>query len=305
MKKVSILIPVYNREKIINKTIQSALSQTYQNIEIIIVDNKSNDSTFEICKNYEKIDNRIKVYQNNKNIGPVENWKKCLEYSTGYYVKFLWSDDWLDDNFIEEHVNILENNENVGFTFSPAYIVQNDKKKISYDLFEKNVIFDSKDFIKYYFSKGKIPVSPGCALFRRKDVEKNLLVDIPNEDNLEFNRFGAGNDFLIFLLTTLTYDKIAFVNSTKAYFRYHEDSFSVSNNLSLYYDYAIYYFLQKLNDKTCYNFFKTMIFLKKVKHKEYNNLYSKINGKVSLSFLTKKINKKIISKIRGVFRWKN
>ena len=61
--KVSILVPVYNREDLIGQTLNSALNQTYKNIEIIVVDNSSTDNTWEVVQSYEKQDSRIKAFQ--------------------------------------------------------------------------------------------------------------------------------------------------------------------------------------------------------------------------------------------------
>ena len=77
--KVSILIPVFNRKSYISDCIQSALDQTISSIEIIIVDNASNDGTWEICQEYANRDQRIRIFRNDTNIGPVRNWKKCLD----------------------------------------------------------------------------------------------------------------------------------------------------------------------------------------------------------------------------------
>ena len=67
--KVSILIPVYNREDLIGQTLNSAIDQTYHNIEIIVVDNASTDNTWKVIQRYEKQDGRIKAFRNNTNIG--------------------------------------------------------------------------------------------------------------------------------------------------------------------------------------------------------------------------------------------
>lgn len=73
---VSILIPVYNRENLIEETVQSALNQTYKNIEIIVVDNQSTDNTWEILQKLASQDERIKIFQNNTNIRPCEKLEK-------------------------------------------------------------------------------------------------------------------------------------------------------------------------------------------------------------------------------------
>lgn len=295
LRKVSILIPVYNREKIINETIESALSQTYKNIEIIIVDNCSTDKTYEICKQYEKNNNKVKVYRNEENIGPVRNWLECLKHSTGHYIKFLWSDDWMDNDFIEKTVPYLED-EDVAFAYSPAYIVYEDYKELAYALFDEDKLYESKQFEYMAILKGDVPVSPGCALFRRKDVIDNLMVEIPNDDKLIFNKFGAGNDLLLFLLPLLKYKKVAYINSTKSYFRAHKGSFSCSNNLTLYYDWARLYYLNHIDDLNVIKKFKTNIWIKSLKNKEYKNINNNINCNLDFIFLIEKSMKKLLKK---------
>ena len=98
---VSILIPTYNREKIILETLNCAVNQTYKNTEVIVVDNKSTDNGFEIIKGFAKSHPNVRVYQNEENIGPVKNWLKCMDYATGEYAKILWSDDLIAPDFIE------------------------------------------------------------------------------------------------------------------------------------------------------------------------------------------------------------
>ena len=65
MNKISVIIPVYNAEKYIDKCLKSVINQSYKNLEIIIIDDKSNDKTFSICKGYENKDRRIKLLKNN------------------------------------------------------------------------------------------------------------------------------------------------------------------------------------------------------------------------------------------------
>ncbi|MFK2298794.1 glycosyltransferase family 2 protein [Bacteroides fragilis] len=99
---VSIVIPTYNREQYIEDAIKSAINQTYRNIEIIIVDNCSTDSTWDILNRWAERDERIKVFRNKMNIGPVLNWNECFEHTSGDFIKILWSDDWMAIDFIEK-----------------------------------------------------------------------------------------------------------------------------------------------------------------------------------------------------------
>ena len=112
---VSIVIPVYNRADMVKEAIDSALAQTYENIEIIVVDNCSTDDTWCVITSYDTP--LLKVYKNDKNIGPVLNWKKGIELSKGKYIKLLFSDDKISDNYIEESLKLFTHD--TAFVLSP------------------------------------------------------------------------------------------------------------------------------------------------------------------------------------------
>lgn len=100
-KLVSIVVPNYNKGKYIEDTLKSLLSQTYKNLEIIIVDDGSTDNSLEILKKYEKFDYRVKVYYN-EHLGKIESLNYGVVRSNGYYVKIWGSDDYMQDYVIEE-----------------------------------------------------------------------------------------------------------------------------------------------------------------------------------------------------------
>lgn len=104
--KISIVVPVYNQEKYLDISIPSLLSQTYTNIEIIIVNDGSIDSSEEIIKKYSSNDNRIKVIEKN-NGGLVDATIYGIKNATGDYVAFLDPDDRVDSDFIENFINEL------------------------------------------------------------------------------------------------------------------------------------------------------------------------------------------------------
>jgi glycosyltransferase involved in cell wall biosynthesis len=245
--KVSILIPVYNRANLIEETVNSALAQTYKNIEVIISDNKSTDNTWKILQELAKKDYRIKIFKNDMNIGPVRNWKRCIDEATGKYGKILWSDDLIAPEFLEKTVPFLDDKD-VGFVFTGTeiYIDGTDKKSSHYFIGETGV-YDSKTYIDGVLFNGQYPVSPGCSLFRLKDLEKNLLVDVPNKVGSNFSMHAIGNDLLIFLLTAYQYKNFAFVNKKLSFFRAHEGSISIQSNdgkLPLHYNLASSYFVE-------------------------------------------------------------
>lgn len=246
-KLVSILIPVYNRENLIEETVQSALNQTYKNIEIIVVDNQSTDNTWEILQKLASKDERIKIFQNERNIGPVRNWKRCIDEANGEYGKILWSDDLIAPQFLEKTVPYLEN-EDVGFVFTGTEIFINgtDKKSSHYFIGETS-LYESEQYVNGVLFDENYPVSPACALFRLKDLQINLLVDIPNKVNSDFSMHAIGNDLLIFLLTAHQYKNFAFVNEKLSFFRAHDGSISIQSNdgkLPLHYNLASAYFIE-------------------------------------------------------------
>lgn len=246
--KVSILIPVYNRAKIILETLNSAIDQTYENIEVIVVDNKSTDNTFEVVKEFAESHSNVRVYQNEEDIGPVRNWRRCLDYATGEYVKILWSDDLIDPTFVEKTLPYLVAYENVGFVFTGAEIFNDDTGQRGKAYFIGDTgIYDTKKFIEGSLLRRVFPVSPGNALFRKKDVKKNLVINIPNEIGIDFKIRAIGNDLLIYLLTAKDYPKFAFVDETLSFFRAHEGSITTYSNgseLTMLYHIAEAYFVE-------------------------------------------------------------
>jgi len=248
MSSVSILIPVYNRKKIIAETIESALAQTFKNFEVVVVDNASEDGTWEVLQDIAKKDSRIRIFKNDNNIGPVRNWKRCVDEATGEYGKILWSDDLISTEFLEKTVPFLDDNEDVGFVFTGTEIFMEGggASKAVYFIGESGVR-STNEYIRGVVKGGGYPVSPGCALFRLKDIHHNLLIDIPNKVGSDFSMHAIGNDLLLFLLTAQRYRKFAYVNEKLSFFREHSGSISTKSKngkLPLHYDLSISYFLE-------------------------------------------------------------
>ena len=245
---VSILIPVYNRENYILDCVNSALSQTYSNIEVIVVDNHSDDNTWPLLIENYKNNKKVHLYRNEKNIGPVRNWLKCLEYANGYLGKILWSDDLIKQDFIEETIKFFFDRD-IGFVFTSVQKLKGDNYQdlVLYSL-GKSGEYGTKFFIQNSLSGHQLPKSPGCAIFRLDDIKKNLMENIDNKLNLDFAQLAAGNDLLLFLLTARDYKKFYFINKPLAVFRNHENSITTNSGvekLVLLYAMAKAYFFDK------------------------------------------------------------
>ena len=134
--KLSIIIPVYNAEKYLNKCLDSIINQTYKDIEIILINDGSIDNSLKICKEYEE-DSRIVIIDKNNN-GVSEARNDGLKRATGEYVTFVDADDWLDLNTCETIMNVLNNN-NYDLLLFP-YIREYNNKSLPRNLFNSNVI---------------------------------------------------------------------------------------------------------------------------------------------------------------------
>lgn len=100
-KKISIIVPVYNSEKYLDKCINSILKQTYKNIEIIAINDGSTDGSYEKLKSYAKRDDRIRVF-NQDNKGSTEARIKGVQQARGKWIGFVDSDDWIEPNMFEK-----------------------------------------------------------------------------------------------------------------------------------------------------------------------------------------------------------
>ena len=106
--KVSVLVAVYNAEKYLSKCLDSLISQTYKNIEIICIDDCSKDSSAKILNKYASSDNRIKILTLAKNSGQANARNEGLKIASGEYITMLDSDDWFADDSIEKAVEAIE-----------------------------------------------------------------------------------------------------------------------------------------------------------------------------------------------------
>lgn len=108
MSKISIIIPMYNAEKYISKCLKSIINQSFNNIEIIIVNDGSTDNSLEICKKYAEVDDRI-IILNKKNSGVSVARNEGMNVATGKYVIFVDADDWIDESMCQSlHKRISE-----------------------------------------------------------------------------------------------------------------------------------------------------------------------------------------------------
>ncbi|MDO1501081.1 glycosyltransferase [Winogradskyella maritima] len=126
---VSICIPTYNGANFIEEAIKSVLNQSYKNIEIIVSDDNSSDATLSIikhCLSESKI--KLNIHQHNP-MGIGANWNNCVRKANGEFIKFLFQDDVLTNNCLEEMVNKIILSESIGLVYSRRAIIGKKKNK--------------------------------------------------------------------------------------------------------------------------------------------------------------------------------
>lgn len=128
MKKVSVLIPAYNAEPYIKAAIDSILGQTYQDFELIVVDDCSTDDTYNIISQYVARDSRITAFRNEHNQGIAKNRNKLLGFATGEYIIWQEADDISLPQRIEHQLAFMEAHPNVAIC--GGYLECFDEKKI-------------------------------------------------------------------------------------------------------------------------------------------------------------------------------
>ena len=107
-EKVSIIVPMYNAEKFIGKTIESVLSQTYENWEMLIMNDVSTDNSLAVVNEYAKKDDRIKVVNTEKNMGVVKGRNHLIDLANGKYIAFLDADDYWHSQKLEKQIQFMK-----------------------------------------------------------------------------------------------------------------------------------------------------------------------------------------------------
>ncbi len=187
---ISVLIPVYKVEKYIDRCLKSVLSQSYRNLEILLVWQPSNDNTYEIIKKWEKIDPRIRIIEQNKpDLSTARN--TLLKESKSNIITFLDSDDMINNRFIEILLKELENND-ADVVTSDIFAFKNENQiKIEYNKTYKKEIYDNESYLYKSFSGG---FGSSSGVSQAKLYRKKLFEDIlfPNnrlsEDNATIYR---------------------------------------------------------------------------------------------------------------------
>lgn len=165
-KLVSVIIPVYKAEDFVAKTIRSVLRQTYQELEVIIVDDGSPDRSIDVCRQFE--DPRIKIVQQaNRGLAGARN--TGIRNSTGDYVALIDADDLWTIDKIEKHVEHLETSSEIGVSFSYSELIDENDKSTGL----KQIPTKIKDITPPYILR-RNPIGNGSTPVFRREVFKDI-----------------------------------------------------------------------------------------------------------------------------------
>ena len=190
--KISIIVPVYNTEKYLEQCLGSLLAQTYKNLEIICVNDGSNDNSKNILEHYKNLDERINVI-NQENQGQSEARNKGIENATGEWITFVDSDDWVKIDCYEKFYKALNEKEFDIFMFNGVSFNEKGKDLALRDFFRiENWSKTSGEIIT--FKDCKNPFEGNLSVYN-KIYKKKFLDSL----NLKFEKFSLMEDELFWI----------------------------------------------------------------------------------------------------------
>lgn len=202
---ITIIIPVYKVEEYIHKCVNSVLNQTYNNLEIFLVDDGSPDNCGEICEDYSKKDHRIKViHKNNGGLSDARN--VAIDIANGEYITFVDSDDYVSKDYIEVLYELIEKYQ-CKISVSAFLKFKEDYQFIDKNEIIKENLFSCEDAIKEMFYQRKFDTSAWAKLYH-----KSLF-----SDGIRYPKGLLYEDLATTYKLFLKSDKIAFSNK-KTYF---------------------------------------------------------------------------------------
>lgn len=168
---VSVCIPAYNSAVYIKKTMESVLSQEYENIELVVVDDCSRDNTLEVVRSVK--DPRVRIVKNEKNLGMTGNWNKCLAEAKGDYIKLICADDILYRDSIKKELRALLKHPEVTLVMSDTALIDEKGERTGcFKRYPRSGLLDGKKVAKRALIFKSFFGAPCNTLFPRSSWER-------------------------------------------------------------------------------------------------------------------------------------
>ena len=217
MHKISIIIPVYNTEHYLKQCIDSVINQSFDNIEIICINDCSTDNSQKILEQYSEKDNRIKIINNSKNIGSAGSRNKGIELALGDYIAFVDSDDWIDKDYIKKLYNsCIQNNTEIAICNFHKYDDKLQSCTETNGYSERNKIYENVNDLKYILFNYDINIynvfmdAPWNRLIR-----KELLL----KHKIRFQNLPVWDDVSFVATSSTMCNNISYVHDKLIYYR--------------------------------------------------------------------------------------
>lgn len=226
--KVSVIVPVYNvPERYLEKCVSSLVNQTLNDIEIILVDDGTPDTSGKLCDDFAKKDSRIKViHQENKGLCGARN--TGVKSSTGEWISFVDGDDWIEPNAYEKLYNIGTKN-NVDVVMF-GYVKDYPSKSVimHYDkYFENKKVYNTSEDIAY-LQKMILNYNANCAMAPTKFIRKSVIEKYNIYHDEKLRQGAEGIEFNIRLFSKIK--SALFLNETFYHYIYNDESITTVHN---------------------------------------------------------------------------
>lgn len=219
--KVSIIIPVYNVESYIVECLDSLINQTLKEIEIILIDDHSTDSSGKICDEYTAKDNRVVVIHNETNIRQGLSRNKGIEVASGEYIGFVDPDDWVDFDFFEKlYTSAKQNNSDIAKT-----------ERIDISTNGNRVI---KSGLNKKITEGLKKGTPIFLLFTYEHWSAIFKREIIIKNGVQYPDLRNAQDIIFLLGATYFSKTICTVSGSYYYYRIHPNSISASKKKAFF-----------------------------------------------------------------------
>ena len=226
-EKVSIIVPMYNAEKFIGKTIESVLAQTYQNWEMLIMNDVSTDNSLAIVSMYAKKDERIKIVNTEKNVGVVKGRNFLIDLASGKYIAFLDADDYWHNEKLEKQIKFMKE-KNASISCTEYTRVKENEEKINDVTIKENIFYN--DMLKNNYL--------GCL---------TVMYDTEKIGKRYFKELEKNEDYVLWLEIVKDVNTIYGLKENLAYYRVLDNSRSSNKVKTAKVRWEIYRKIEKLS----------------------------------------------------------